>query len=182
MILIINGSFGVGKTTVGRLLSQRIPMSRLYNPEWVGSILMRVPLPIKLCGSGTDDFQDIDLWRRSVIYGTKLFRHSPRNTVILPMAFSRKDYFDEIISGIREFDNEIKIYCLKAGITTIRKRLESRGENLNTQKGLWIVSRAEECIVAHQDTYFGEPIDTEAVSAVEVTNQIVSRLDQTTNY
>ena len=182
MILIINGSFGVGKTTVGRLLNQKIVGSRLYNPEWAGSILMRLALYIKLNGSGTDDFQDIDLWRRSVVYGTKLFRLSARNTVILPMSFSRKDYLSEIICGISEFDDQIKIYCLIAGISTIRQRLERRGEKLNNPERMWIVRKAEECIKAHQDTYFGEPVNTESVSAVEVADQIFSRLKHARNY
>ena len=72
MILFVNGSFGVGKTTVGRILRRRIADSVLYNPEWSGSVLMR--LPFKFRGSGTDDFQDIDLWRKSVVKGIKIFR------------------------------------------------------------------------------------------------------------
>ena len=85
MILLINGSLGVGKTTVGRILRQRIAGSVLYNPEWAGSVLMRLPIQFK--GSGTDDFQDIDLWRKSVVSGIKIFRSIARDTVIVPMAF-----------------------------------------------------------------------------------------------
>ena len=58
MILIINGAFGVGKTTVAALLHRALPGSMIYDPERVGSVLMRLPSWIHLRGRGTDDFQD----------------------------------------------------------------------------------------------------------------------------
>ena len=112
MILFINGSFGVGKTTVGRILKQRLAGSVLFNPEWTGSVLMR--LPIKFQGSGTDDFQNIDLWRKSVVSGIKFFRNFARKTVIVPMAFYRKDYLDEVVGEVRKFDNHVQNILLKS--------------------------------------------------------------------
>lgn len=38
---------GVGKTTVARILCTRLSGSAIYNPEWIGSVLMRVPKSIK---------------------------------------------------------------------------------------------------------------------------------------
>lgn len=179
MILIINGSFGVGKTTVARLLRRQITGSRLYDPEWAGSILMRLPSLIRPHGSGTDDFQDIDLWRRSVVHGTKIFRAFARGTVIVPMAFSRRDYFDEIVRGMREFDDELKVYCLKAGMLTILKRLEQRGAKIEGGESNWIIRKSQECIEVHQDANFGEAVNTEGVSAVEVAKDILRRLEYT---
>ena len=170
MILIINGAFGVGKTTVGRLLRKQIAGSRLYNPEWAGSVLMRIPF-FGFEGTGTDDFQDIGLWRNSVISGARMFRGVSGGTVIVPMAFSRRDYFDEIVSGMRRFDGEIRVFCLKAGMETIRKRLEQRGGDT-----AWAIRKAQECVEAHEDEHFGEPVDTEGVSAEEVARDILGRL------
>jgi chloramphenicol 3-O-phosphotransferase len=170
MIIIINGAFGVGKTTVGRLLQGQIAGSRLYNPEWAGSVLMRIPL-FRFEGAGTGDFQDIDLWRKSVIYGTRFFRLFSQGTVIVPMAFCRRDYFDQIAAGMRPFDGEIRVFCLKAGMDTIRKRLEQRGGEID-----WPLRKAQECIEAHEDPHFGEAVDTEGVSAEEVARNILGRL------
>jgi len=172
MILIINGAFGVGKTTVGRLLKERIAGSRLYNPEWAGSVLMRTPF-FRFKGAGTGDFQDIDLWRKSVISGTRIFRGMARGTVIVPMAFSRRDYFDEIVSGMRRFDGEVRVFCLRAGLPTIRTRLEKRGGEID-----WPVNKAQDCIEAHKDEHFGEPVDTEGASAGEVADDILRRLEK----
>ena len=101
MIVAINGSFGVGKTTVAKLLCKRLPGSVKYDPEWAGLILIRLPKWIGLEGSGTDDFQNIGLWRRSAVAGVRLFRRLASGPVIVPMTFSRRDYFDEVVTGIR---------------------------------------------------------------------------------
>ena len=174
MILFINGSFGVGKTTVGRILQRRLAGSVLYNPEWTGSVLMR--LPFKFRGSGTDDFQDIDLWRKSVANGIKMFRAFARETVVVPMTFYRKDYFDKIIEEVRKFDNQVKIFCLKANIETILKRLEKRGEKIESGEDNWSIRKANECIESHKDESFGEAIITDELNAVEVADEILKRL------
>jgi chloramphenicol 3-O-phosphotransferase len=174
MILLLNGSFGVGKTTVARLLKKRMPGSLVYNPEWAGSVLMRLPSFFKLKGARTDDFQDIALWRKSVVRGTRLFRALARETVIVPMAFSRRDYFDEILKGINQSGDRVKVYCLKAELPTILKRLAQRGER--TEAADWVVRRARECLEAHRDEHFGETVDTENLTGAEVAEEILSRL------
>ena len=173
--MFINGSFGVGKTTVGRILRRRLAGSVLYNPEWTGSVLMR--LPIKFHGSGTDDFQDVDLWRKSVVSGIKIFRLFARETVIVPMAFYRKDYLGEIVRGVRRFDKQIRVFCLKASFETILKRLEKRGENIESGEDNWSIRKANECIESHKDGAFGEAIITDEVNAVEVADEILKRLN-----
>ena len=36
MIILINGPFGIGKTTTARLLVRRLPGAVVYNPEHTG--------------------------------------------------------------------------------------------------------------------------------------------------
>ena len=99
MILLINGAFGIGKTTVSRLLKRQIDGSRLYDPEWAGSVLMRLPF-IKLEGAGTDDFQDINLWRKSVVRGTKLFRALSRETPAVVLIQPASDPASKTAAGV----------------------------------------------------------------------------------
>src|SRR5947199_6633658 len=101
MVVMLNGSFGVGKSTVARLLRSSLPGSLIFDPEWAGLVLMRLPGWIRLKGSGSDDFQNVEMWRRSAVAGARLFRSIARGPVIVPMTFSRRAYFDEITSGIR---------------------------------------------------------------------------------
>jgi hypothetical protein len=173
MIVLINGAFGVGKTTVAHLLRASLPGSVVYNPEWAGSVLMRLPRWVRLRGAGTDDFQDIDLWRRSVVAGVRILRAVRRGPVIVPMAFSRRDYFNEVVTGLASVDPAVRIYCLRAGLPTILARLAGRdGRGADA----WSVRKARDCVVAHEDAHFGEPIDAERDGARAVARNILGQL------
>jgi hypothetical protein len=176
MVVMINGSFGVGKTTVAKLLRGFLPGSVIYDPEWTGFALKRLPRWIKLPGAGSDDYQDLDLWRRSVVAGVRLFRLLASGPVIVPMAFSRHDYYDEVVGGIGAFDSELHVFCLRANLETIQKRLVLRGTAIEGTEAEWIVRRAMECVDAHRSPHFGEPIDTEDRGAFEIAEEILRRL------
>lgn len=175
MIILINGSFGVGKSTVAELLRAKLPNSRIYDPEVAGSILMRLPRWIKLRGAGTDDFQDIDLWRKSVSFGIRLSRIVNRGPIIVPMAFDRLDYLNEISHAIRRFDPDLRLFCLRASLDTIHERLRQRGA-LDDSGAEWVLRRSAECALAHADPAFGQPIDTDNASAEQVVDTLFKQL------
>ena len=176
MIILINGSFGIGKSTVARLLRRRVPRSLVYNPEWAGSILMRLPRRVKLRGAGTDDFQDIDLWRTSVITGVWLFHAVTPGAVIVPMAFSRREYFDEIVAGLKSLDPNVRVFCLRADLATILERLDARSRRGRARAVAWSVRKARACVASHEDEHFGEPVNTVKASASQVAKTILQRL------
>lgn len=176
MILLINGSFGVGKTTVAKLLRRALAGSVIYDPEWSGMVLMRLPGWIKLKGSGTDDFQHIELWRKSVVAGVRLFRLYAAGPVIVPMTFSCRPYFEEVVGGLRRLDPEFRVFCLKASLATVRRRLAERGTKIEAGESEWIARRIVECAEAHRDALFGEPVETEDRTAREVSEEIIRRL------
>jgi chloramphenicol 3-O-phosphotransferase len=178
MIIMLNGSFGIGKTTVAKLLRNSLPGSMIYDPEWAGLVLMRLPKWIKLKGSGLDDFQHIELWRRSAVDGIRVFRLLASGPVIVPMTFSRRAYFDEVMMGVKRLDLELRAFCLKASLPTVRRRLAERGTKLKGPGSEWIARRIVECADAHRDSHFGEPVDTEDRTALEVSEEIIKRLWQ----
>jgi hypothetical protein len=175
---MINGSFGVGKTTIAKLLRLSLPGSAIYDPEWVGFVLRRLPKWIRLKGTGSDDYQDIVLWRKSAVAGVRLFRLCVSGPVIVPMAFSRHDYFDEVITGIEPLDSELRVFCLKASLRSVKNRLVARGTKIEGPGTEWIARRIVDCVEAHNDTHFGEPVDTEGRSACEVAEDIIKRLQR----
>lgn len=176
MILMINGSFGVGKTTVAKLLRDDLKGSVIYDPEWAGIAMMRLPRWVKLKGAETEDFQNIGMWRGSAVAGVRLFRLFARGPVIVPMTFSQRAYFDEIVTGLRRLDPELRVFCLKAGLPTVKKRLVARGTRIEGAGSEWIARRIVECAEAHRNAHFGEPVETEDRTAREVAEDIAARL------
>ena len=68
MIIMINGSFGVGKTSVANCLVKNIKNSMLYDPEEVGFLLRNIiPGEIMHDEAKTGDFQDLILWKKTVV-------------------------------------------------------------------------------------------------------------------
>jgi hypothetical protein len=178
MIVMINGSFGVGKTTVAKLLRDALKGGSIYDPEWAGMVMMRLPRWVNLRGAGTGDFQDIDLWRRSAVAGVRLFRLFAPGPVIVPMTFSRRAYFDDVVEGLRRLDPELNVFCLKASLPTVKKRLAARGTRIEGPGAEWVSRRIVECAEAHRDPHFGEPVETEGRTAPEVAQDITRRLQQ----
>jgi broad-specificity NMP kinase len=172
-VILVNGSFGVGKTTVARALRDVLPSSTIYDPEYVGSVLRRLPQWVPLSGASTDDFQDMPAWRRSAILGTRITCRLSSGPVIVPMTFDRPSYFDEVWGRICTLEPTARAFCLTATLPTIRKRLQSRGTDPD---GLWISRRVKECLSAHVDDRFGCRIDTENRGVDEVVSDIVERI------
>jgi hypothetical protein len=54
-ILLINGPFGVGKSTVASLIVEQIQSAMLFDPEIIGAFLHRLVGPEALSG----DYQDL---------------------------------------------------------------------------------------------------------------------------
>lgn len=68
------------------------------------------------------------------------------------------------------------MFCLRASLPAIRRRLIDRGTPIEGPDAEWIGRRILECAEAHRDAYFGEPVDTEDRAAHEVTADILDRL------
>src|SRR4051794_32888072 len=102
MVILINGAFGVGKTTVARRLRKRIGGGILFNPEWLGSVLMRLPRFVRMKGRGTGDFQDIELWRSLTARILRLCESLPFSTVIVPMTVWRYEYHHQLVAQLSD--------------------------------------------------------------------------------
>ena len=110
MILFINGPFGVGKTSVARLLLQKMPHSRLYDPEVIGTVLHRVLGPF----AKAEDFQNYTLWRPLVVGGARGLKTASARTLMIPITVWRWDLFDPIIAGLRRVDPDLSCFRLTA--------------------------------------------------------------------
>lgn len=157
MFLLLNGAFGVGKTTVARLLVAAIDDAAVYDPERIGVVLQRLPAFMLGRRTRPDDFQDLWQWRRMIVTGTRLMRRRAE-TVVIPMAFSRIDYFIDFTDALARRD-AVRTFCLRAPLSVIEQRLAVRAAVAGTGVDRWALRRAGECCAAHDDPAFGQPID-----------------------
>jgi broad-specificity NMP kinase len=151
VILLINGAFGIGKTTVARLLVKRLPRAIVFDPELIGIPLQRI--------TGVDDFQDLRLWRWLTVAALRIARLFFGN-VVVPMAISDPAY---LIRG-----RDVVHVCLVAPVEVVYERLAKRGRDA----GEWERRRAEECCVAHQRPEFARQVNAEGTPE-EIANAIL---------
>ena len=173
MFLLLNGAFGVGKSTVARELSRLLPGSVIFDPEWIGVVLQRLP------GGRVDDFQDLVLWRRLTVALGRMVA-TFRAPVIVPMTFSDPAYLDEIRRGLARSRRPVYHVCLTAPLAVVRERLEARGEPFADPRWAWVHRRAAECCAAHQSDLFAPQIQTLERTPTAVAVDIAERLKTTT--
>lgn len=121
MIVWVNGTHGVGKTTTSSCLQQLIPNSRIFDAEKVGEVLMdvRPGLP------ATDNFQHWAPWRPLVVETARRLLDYTGGLLVMPMTVLVQDYWDEISSGLHGYGVPIRHFVLHAEPAVLRDRIEN---------------------------------------------------------
>ncbi len=174
MILMINGAFGAGKTSVANALLGRMENAMLFDPEEVGFMLRAViPDHVKIEKERTDDFQDLKLWKTMTVQLAELLQRTYGRDLIVPMTIVNKVYFQYILDGFKKIDKDTHHFCLSAKRETIHNRLLERGE----REGNWCFQQTERCLAAYEDKSFGKFIQTDALSVEDIVNEIMTEID-----
>ena len=161
MIIWINGSFGVGKTTVAEKLKEKIDKSIIYDPEKIGMFLSNT-LPTK-----EDDFQDYELWR-TINYEMLKNLYTEFEVIIVPMTITNLQYYNEIVGRLERDGINIKHFILIASKENIISRLNARGNSTE-----WANMQVDRCDKAFKDDYLkGQKIDTNNKNVGEVCNNL----------
>ncbi|MEH7237693.1 AAA family ATPase [Bacillus sp. JJ1562] len=175
MIIMINGAFGVGKTTIANELQKEIKNSMIYDPEEIGFMLRNVvPEEIKRLEAETGDFQDLRLWKELTVEVAKRLITTYKMNLIVPMTIRKLEYFHYIYNGFKSMDEQTYHFCLTASKETIYERLRKRGE----EEGNWCFQQTEKCLKAYIENDFAEYIDTEKVSVNVIINNIKEKLNK----
>lgn len=170
---MINGAFGVGKTTVSHELLKVIENSMIFDPEEVGFMLRNIlPEEVKRLEAETGDFQDLQLWRELTVKVARVLIDTYNVNLIVPMTIRKLEYFHYIFSGFKSIDKHTYHFCLTASKATIYKRLLERGE----EKGNWCFQQTDKCLKAYNENDFREYIDTENVAIHDVVETIKKKL------
>ncbi|MBO4951035.1 MAG: AAA family ATPase [Clostridia bacterium] len=174
MIIMINGPFGVGKTTVAELLHQKLKNSMIYDPEEVGFMLRNIITDeVKLPKEKTDDFQDLILWKELTVTVAEKLVNTYHKTLIVPMTICNHECFSHIKSGFESID-ETYHFCLLASEETVHERLSKRGD----EAGSWAFQQTERCLNAYNAdlSEFEKVIYTDELTENEVCEAILSAL------
>ena len=173
MIVMINGAFGVGKSSTSSQLVNHLPNAMLYDPEEIGLMLRKIiPDAMKHEDEKTEDFQDLELWRMLVVQVAEQMVNKYKCSLVVPMTLKNKVYFDYIYEGLQSIDKNTYCFCLTASIECIHNRLEERGD----KPGSWAHIRTADCLSAYSSDYFGEYVDTENISIQDTVEYIIGKL------
>jgi deoxyadenosine/deoxycytidine kinase len=160
MIIWINGSFGVGKTTIANELHKKIKNSHIYDPEIVGGFIWSM-LPSSISRRG--DFQDILMWRDFNYQMLKYMNENYSGHIIVPMTLVNKEYYSEIIERLVNEGVDLRHFILLAEKSTILDRLRKRGEQDNS----WPVQQVDRCISYFENDIESIKINTDNLSKEE---------------
>ncbi|MEO6205359.1 MAG: AAA family ATPase [Mycobacteriales bacterium] len=121
MIVWINGTHGVGKTTTAQFLQELIPDSRVLDAEKVGETLM----DIKPALPATDNFQHWPPWRPLVVETARRVLDYTGGTLVMPMTVLVEEYWREISSGLVQHGIPVRHFVLHADQDTLRTRIRT---------------------------------------------------------
>ncbi len=163
MIVLLNGAFGVGKTTTARTLIELVPTARIADPEIVGGVLQRLGRTFR---RPVADFQDLALWRRSVPWLVRARRGAHRAPVIVPMTIWRPDYLAGITADLERLDPEVISVRLTAREATLRARILGRTDAEGDPS--WCFDHLPQGLSAFADPAFGVEVPTDDRTPTQV--------------
>lgn len=172
MIIMVNGSFAVGKSTVADILVQRLYHSMLYDPEMVGYGLQPIIRPVETF----TDFQDLTVWRSLAVETARQLKQVYGRTLVIPMTFWHRPYFEEITGGLKAIDPHFYHFCLTARKETLLQRLAQREHT--DQARAWILERIERCVPAFESPIFRTQIPTDEKMPEEIVEEILAAIDK----
>ena len=123
MIIWLNGTFGVGKTSTAQRLAAMVPDSRVFDPETVGQMLRGA-----LTDRPVGDFQDWAAWRPLVAASLIEIARMTGQHIIAPQTVLKREYFDQILTQLRAADLDTFHVLLDAADAVLRNRIETSDE------------------------------------------------------
>ena len=168
MFVLLNGSFGTGKTTTAKLLVRALSSAAISDPEHVGFVLRRLPAWLLGLKAQPNDYQDMALWRRLIVYQARLV-HLRAKVVIVPMAFTNLGYLDAFVEALEKIA-PVKRICLVAPLALAQDRLAARVARENREMNDFELRRSAECVAAHAGPAFGTKVDASGAPEQIVAN------------
>jgi broad-specificity NMP kinase len=136
MLVWINGTFGVGKTTTGNLVVAETEW-RLFDPEHVGYLLAANLKDLQF-----DDFQDLPPWRTLVpVVADQIRRLTGCAAMVAVQTVLVEDYWNELRHGLADHDLPVFHVVLDCDETELRRRIDS--DEVESQAREWRLEHIE---------------------------------------
>lgn len=175
-VVLINGAFGVGKSTVASAFHQRAKVSRLYDPERIGYVLRRLPHWFPGSAARLDDYRTSPVWRALNVFVMRLHARSAR-PLIVPMSLDL-ELLDVLRRALTTGRCRVVHVCLVASEATVRDRLATRGVSPTSKEGQWVYPRALAACREHTASdAFAHRIDTEGKDPMEIVDELATFVD-----
>lgn len=134
VIIWLNGTFGVGKTSTAERLTAMVPDSRVFDPQVVGHLLRET-----LIDRPVGDFQDYPAWRPLAAAALIEIARMTGQHVIVPQAVLQRDYLEQIFALLRGAELDVFHVVLDASDAVLRRRIEGSPDNQD-----WRLSHLDE--------------------------------------
>ncbi|MFE6888229.1 AAA family ATPase [Streptomyces sp. NPDC057694] len=168
MIVWLNGTFGVGKTTTSKELAELLPDARVFDSETVGYMLRHVlnSIPVK-------DFQEWPPWRGLVVETASQVLDFVGGVLVIPQTVLVEQYWGEIHAGLAKAGIPVRHFVLHTDPDTLAHRIES--DTVETGARQWRldhISRYQDALPWLQRE--AETIDTTHCSPAQVAQTIAA--------
>jgi len=118
MIVWVNGTFGVGKTTTSNLLTELLPDARLFDAENVGYMIRPVLADIRV-----RDFQEYPPWRALVVETAVHILGYVGGTLVIPQSVLVREFWTELREGLAKAGIPLRHFVLHADPEELRRRI-----------------------------------------------------------
>ncbi|WP_017543525.1 AAA family ATPase [Nocardiopsis prasina] len=182
MLLLINGPFGGGKTTTAETLVRRVPDSRLLDPEEIGFMLRHL-LP-----DHPGDFQDLPPWRSLFATVAARVHAFTGQTLIAPMSVLRREYAEEILTGLRAEGLAVRRVLLHPDRDTLEARIAAHDvapgrPEVNEEARAFRRSKVDPFYRAHREwlaDWADLAVDNTDLSPSQVADRVLRRFPELT--
>jgi AAA domain len=123
VIIWLNGTFGVGKTSTADRLAALIPDGRVFDPETVGTMLRA-----NLADRPVTDFQDWPAWPPLVAAALIEITRMTGQNIIAPQTVLKRERLDQVLVPLRVAGLEVFQVLLDADEAVLRSRIEGSDE------------------------------------------------------
>ena len=168
MVIWLSGAYGVGKSTVAKVLAKKLENAMIFDAEEVGNAV-RGNYPNAPYGY---IFEDYPLWADFCRRLIRDVHDTFGKNIIVDMTLVRKSSKETIIDGLKKDGIDVYFFVLTASRQTIHDRILVRGEG----EDCWCMENLDMAMEKSAALDGAVYIDTQGVDPDAIAEQILAAL------